>query len=47
MKIAVDVTEDELMDMEISSAELHTFIIQALDEYGDFCGFDVEINVTD
>lgn len=47
MKIAVDVTDDELMDMEISSAELHAFIIQALDEYGDFCGFDVEINVTD
>lgn len=47
MKITVDVTEKEMMDMEISSAELHAFIIQALDEFGDFCGFDVEVNVTD
>ncbi|MBT0497617.1 hypothetical protein [Morganella morganii] len=47
MKITVDVTREELKAMETDEAELHGHVVFALDDYGDFCGFDVEINVTD
>lgn len=47
MKIAVDVTTEELKEMETDEAELHEHVLFALVDYGDFCGFNVEINVTD
>lgn len=47
MKIKVDVTTEELKTMETDEDELHSHVLFALVDYGDFCGFDVEINVTD
>lgn len=47
MKIKVDVTTEELKTMETDADELHSHVLFALVDYGDFCGFNVEINVTD
>ncbi|EMB8446592.1 hypothetical protein ACUF65_001762 [Morganella morganii] len=47
MKIKVDVTTEELKTMETDADELRSHVLFVLVDYGDFCGFDVEINVTD
>lgn len=49
MKIKVNITEDELLVLELDQPALECYIIDTLDDNGDLClpAYDVDVVVTD
>jgi len=49
MNIRIKLSKDELKEIELDKIDLHTYIIETLDDKGDIClpAYDVFIEIDD
>jgi hypothetical protein len=47
MKITVEVTNEELDEMDLTAEQLHVQVIMDLDRETDYVGYNVEVIVND
>lgn len=45
MKVVIDVTQEELLEMDMNENELIVSVIEAMDDHHDYVGFSVKVVV--